>query len=194
MTEAPSIAPETVLTPIPPLRPNHSEIPAHLIKASDGLGMERGKFMEIRVQNLIASQKEIVESVIRHEPGTVDDELGHDLTATLTGDSPLRIVYIQVKSSRSGIIDYKKDIRDKYFSKEPDGRPELVKKWLTDHGIILLNGSETKTNEEILESFYPQLQRIQRLVVKKQNLESTGQVKLFPDESLIQIWPEALDY
>ena len=192
MTEAPNFAPEPLVGIVPKNRhPNHADIPLHLIKASDSLGTERGKFTEIRVQNIIASQTEIVESVIRNEPFSSEDSLGHDLTLTLSGDSPLRIVYVQVKSSRSGIINYKRDIRDKYFPKEID-RPELVKKWMIDHGIILLNGSETKTDTEILESFTPQLQRIQRMVKRKQNTEKEGQMKLFTDNSLIQIFPEEL--
>nr|MBI5455720.1 hypothetical protein [Candidatus Levybacteria bacterium] len=172
-------------------RPNHADIPLHLIKGSDGLGMERAKFTEERVQNIIASQTEIIESVIRNEPFGEEDSMGHDLTVILNGKSPLRVVYVQVKSSRSGIIDYKQWIRDKFFPNNPNST-ELVKKWMTEHGIILLNGSETKTDAEILESFNPQLERIQRLVKRRQNTESSGQMKLFTNTGLTQIFPEAV--
>lgn len=174
-------------------RPNHADIPLHLIKGSDGLGMERAKFTEKRVQNIIASQTEIIESVARNEPFGEEDSIGHDLTVILNGKSPLRAVYVQVKSSRSGVIDYKRWIRDKFFQGEENGTElVLVKKWMTEHGIILLNGSETKTDAEILESFYPQLERIQRQVKRRQNTEGSGQMKLFTNTSLIQIFPEAL--
>lgn len=192
MTEALRTAPEPFIGIIPRSpRPNHAEIPTRLIKASDKLGIERGSFIEERVQSIISTQNNIVENVIRNEYFSAEDLQGHDLTVILNGDSPLKVVYVQVKSSRDGVVEYKKRIRDKFFSNQED-KPELVKKWLTEHGIIILNGSETKTDEEILESFYPQLERIQHLVRDRQDLKQIDGKFSLRFNSLIQIFPEAI--
>jgi hypothetical protein len=67
---------------------------------------------------------------------------------------------------------------------------KLVRKWMTEHGIILLNGAETKSGAEILESFYPQLERIQQKALKEQIPEPSGQMILFPKNNLIQLFPQ----
>jgi hypothetical protein len=191
MTEVPTLAPivQKDLS-LKHIHPNYANIPEHLIKATSKLGAERAFFIENRVKNLISGQTEQVETVIRNEPYSSEDSIGHDLTVILKGESPLRTVYIQVKSSRDEIAAYKRKLRKKYFPDEPYNT-DLVKRWLTKHAIILINGSEIKTDQDILnDSFYPQLQRIQKDVVRSQNTESSGQMKLFRDTSLIQIFPD----
>jgi len=190
MIEAPSFV--SVINPgiLPKnLHPNHANIPLDLICATNDLGEKRARFIENRVLNIISSRNKIVESVCANKTYGNEDGLGHDLTVILTGKSNIKTVYIQVKSSRHGVVEYNKYIRDKYF-KGQENSPELVKRWRTEHGIILINGSETKTDKEILKnSFYPQLKRIQRDIRRRRKTESSGQMKLYSDVTPIQIFP-----
>lgn len=190
MTEALAIAPGILdgRTPRYP-RPNHADIPHELINPTPETSEKRGRFIENRVKTIIASQADIVEDVILNEPNGNEDTMGHDLTVILKGDSPIRTVFAQVKSRGETVTAYKQKVRDKYFPNNGNS-PELVKRWLTEHGIILINGSQTKTDDDILnDSFKPQLERIKRDVKRRQNTETSGQMKLFTDNSLIQIFP-----
>ena len=168
-------------------RPNHAEMPPHLIKATGTLGTERAHFVEKRVEKIIAGQTNIVEKVVRNEQYGIEDTNGHDLTLALI-NSPVKIVHIQVKSSRDGVVKYKQKIRDSLPVEQRDD-PDNVKWWLADNGIILLNGGETKTDADILESFYPQLERIQQTVLIRHSIEPSGQIRLFPEADQIQIFP-----
>jgi hypothetical protein len=147
-----------------------TDIPHHLLKKTltqiekeNGqpslLWNERGRMVERRVQTIISTLP-FVEEVVRHENGSREDQLGHDLTITLKGESPTRIVYCQVKSSRDGIVDYKRSIRDK-LPADLRWNMQLVSEWMTNNNIILLNGSETKSPDDVLGSFNAQLIRIQ---------------------------------
>ncbi|MCL5435257.1 MAG: hypothetical protein M1405_02605 [Patescibacteria group bacterium] len=191
MTEALRTAPaENIdgITPAKPPRPNHADIPHELISPAPEISEKRGRFIENRVKKIIASQVDLVEDVILNEPNGNEDTMGHDLTVILKDDSPIRTVYVQVKSRREAVTAYKQKVRDKYFSNNGNS-PELVKRWLTEHGIILLNGSETKTDQDIIDSFRPQLERIQQRESGEQNTEDTGQMKFFPGAGQIQIFP-----
>ena len=168
-------------------RPNHADMPVHLVKAVGTLGTERGNFVEKRVEKILTYQTDVVEKVVRNVQYGIEDTNGHDLTLTLK-DSPVRIVHVQVKSSRNGVIEFKQRIRDTFPPEERENM-ELVKWWMADNGIILLNGGETKTDEDILESFYPQLERIQQRVISFRSAEGSGQTVLFPDKNQVQIWP-----
>lgn len=184
MTEALRIAPETLdgLTPKAPALPIF-EIPFHLrrktlkaIRREEGsmqekLWAERGNIIEKRVQTIIASQTEIVKSVTLNEQYTK----GSDLTLELTEIFPRKKLHIEVKSSGIGISDYKQKIRDKLPPEERNA--DGVRKWMTEQGIILINGSEEKSSEEILcDSFYPQLERIQQKALQEKNKPT----QLFP--------------
>ena len=184
MIEAQRIAPETLNGKTRIIsRPNHADIPHELINPSPDISERRGRFIENRVKKIIAFQVDIVEDVTINEPNGNEDTMGHDLTVILKGDSPIRVVYVQVKSRSEAITAYKQKIRDKYFSNDRN-KPELVKRWLTEHGIILINGSQIKTDSDILnESFIPQLERIQKNTIRRQNTENSGQMRLFAENN-----------
>lgn len=171
MTEALRIAPEINDGSIRQASiPKSREIPFHLKKSNlrkieyeEGtipkLWNERGSFTEKRVQFIIASQTDAVAQVKINEKDSNEDRNGHDLTVTLNGNLPIETVYVQVKSSKWGITDYKRQIRDSL--PEGERNMEHVEKWMTNYSIILINGSEEKSPQEILnDSFYPQLERI----------------------------------
>lgn len=190
MTEAAIFAPATDGFTLKRRRPNHADIPHELINPTPEISEKRGRFIENRVKKIITSQVDIVEDVILNEPNGNEDTMGHDLTVILKDDSPIRTVYVQVKSRKEAVTAYKQKVRDKYFPNN-NNSPELVKRWLTEHGIILINGSQIKTDGDILkDSFKPQLERIKRDVKRRQNTEGSGQIKLFTDNNLIQIFPE----
>lgn len=188
MATAPELATQILgITTTKSPRPNHADMPAHLVKVTGTLGTERAHFVEKRVQKILDRQTNVVENVVRNEQFGVEDRNGHDLTLTLK-DSPVRIIYVQVKSSRSGVVEFKQRIRD-MLAVENEDSMETVKWWMADRGIILLNGGETKTDGEILESFYPQLERIQKRALLNRNTEVFGQIRLFPEAGQIQIFP-----
>jgi len=201
MIEAPVFAPTLInrTTPKPP-RPNYANIPSYLIKSTDGLGMERARFLEERVQNIIASQAEIIAKVTRNEFSSEDDNKGRDLTVRLLSGITM---HIQVKSSGPEIIKYKHEIAESILKKRKKKR-QLMGQWareavvsdhMTRNSIILLNGSETKSDQEILESFLPQLKRIQRRSDKlmEQLSNSLGEyhARLTPKKEATQIFPQA---
>lgn len=184
MTEALRIAPGKLngIDPETSVLPNF-EIPFHLrrktlkaIRREEGsmqekLWTERGNIIEKRVQTIIASQTKIVKSVTLNEQYAK----GSDLTVELAEKFPRKKLHIEVKSSGIGISDYKQKIRDNLPPEERNA--DGVKKWMTEQGIILINGSEEKSSEEILcDSFYPQLERIQQKALQEKN-EPT---QLFP--------------
>jgi hypothetical protein len=195
MTEAPAFAPvkKNGLTP-KSFRPNYAEIPHELIKPIGKLSEKRGKFIEKRVKGIIETQTDTVEQVIINKHNGSEDIKGHDLTLILKGGESVRTLYVQVKSRKEAITDYKQKIREKYIpdsnGKTEAEKDELVKRWLTMHGIILINGSERKSDEEILkDSFYPQLQRIQKDIIRRQNTNSSNQMNLFTENTRMQIFP-----
>jgi hypothetical protein len=139
--------------------PRYVNIPDYLIDATDTLGVKRANFLEFRVRNILRGETDIIENVVRNEGNSEEDSLDHDLTVTLREGFPIRVVHVQVKADRGQIVAYKQEIRDKYF-KGMENSEELVRNWLTEHGIILLNGTDCKPKSEILKSFYPQLEEI----------------------------------
>lgn len=178
-------------------RPNHANIPNELINPSPNDSEKRGRFSENRVKELIISQTDIIKTAILNKPNGSEDTLGHDITVHLKGDPPVKVVHIQVKSRKEAITAFKQKIRDKYFPESANytelEKSEIVKKWLTEHNIILINGSQIKTDDNILnDSFYPQLERIQQKALMEQTPESTGQMRLFPRYNQIQIFPELI--
>lgn len=170
----------TPITSTPPI----SDIPFYLkrktlkaIRFEEGsvpeqLWADRATIVEKRIQAIIASQSEIIKTVTMNP---APDTQGPDLTIGFVENLPVKTAYIEVKSSSIGIGDYKQKIRDKLPIGE---RNETgVRKWLTEHGIILINGTEHKTPKEILrDSFYPQLERIQQKALREQNPEPSGQM------------------
>jgi hypothetical protein len=131
---------------------NGGEIPG-------GIWNQRADIIEERMEGLLNQRKQElkIKTVTRHAHDSEDDALKHDATAEFEDGL---IVFIQMKSSGFGIVDGKKRIRDKYFpkTKDIDGK---VKRWMTEHMLVLVNGSETRSDEEIInESFCPQVERI----------------------------------
>ena len=172
------------ITPINTHRPNHAQIPHYLIGATGEFGNERGNFFEERVKAIIGSEPGVKE-VIRNGKNSKEDKDGHDLTVIFTESSIVDKVHIQVKSSRQGIVDYKRKIRDSLPNKEENNgqligpwvTEMLITEWMTKRKIILLNGGETKSNSEILESFYPQLERIKQEALAEKKPKP---IQLFP--------------
>jgi len=178
---------EDFIIPLTPTRNYYPELPYHLRKyvlkkirfeegvVPESLWKARGDFIEKRVQDMVARLPG-VNNVTRHEHDSKDDKAGHDLTVDYDG---LR-VYVQVKSSRYGIQEFKQAIRNKYFLNETNSMV-LVREWMTKNRIILVNGSETRSDNEILDgSFYPQLERIIQRNLRRQIPEASGQMALLP--------------
>lgn len=122
---------------------------------------QRADVIEQRMEGLLNQRKQElkIKTVTSHKHDSEDDALKHDLTVEFEDGL---IVFVQIKSSGFGIVDGKKRIRDKYFPgiKDTDGK---VKKWMTEHSLVLVNGSETRSNEEIIrDSFCPQVERIRK--------------------------------
>ncbi len=70
------------------------------------------------------------------------------------------LINLQAKMSRFAVIKFKRFLRDKYFPGDPNGMA-LVDKLLVERRIVLVNFSETRSDEQILNnSIYPQLERI----------------------------------
>jgi len=176
----------------PGIEKNYVNIPPNLIRASDRNGTERAVFTELRVKNLIASQSDIVENVIRHEMGSDEDMHGYDLTVILKKTQPVRIVRVQVKARRQEVQEYKQYLKGKYFPNVKNS-DQLLTEWLAINRIILINGAETKAGREIIEeSFIPQLERIFQRSGAEMKKEKSAQMVLFPEPELeqIQIFPE----
>jgi hypothetical protein len=147
----------------------YPELPYHLRKyvlkgvakenggvVPESLWTQRGIWIERRVQGIIVKLLN-VESVMDHSRHSKDDLAKHDSTVKFKDGS---VAYIQVKSSGNGIKTSKLAIRDAYFPGELNTEGQ-VNNWMTKRGIILINGSETRSDEEIIhDSFYPQLLRI----------------------------------
>ncbi len=172
MIETPRFVParQDFIIPLTPTPNYYPELPYHLRKyvlkkirdeegsAPESLWNERGVWIERRVQSLFAKLAKI-KNVALHEHGSEEDAAGHDLTVQLEDGLT---VHIQVKSSEFGIIKFKKAIRNNYFPGELNNESQ-VDKWMTENGIILINGSETRSDTEILNhSFYPQLEAIRQ--------------------------------
>jgi hypothetical protein len=171
MIEAPRFVParQDGLT-LQPITPNHyPELPYYLRKyvlkkirfeegtVPESLWNQRGDFIEKRFYDMVF-KLEGVRNVTRHEHYSQADLDGHDLTVDYEGFK----AHVQVKSSRYGIRKFKQAIRDKYFPNEIDSSA-LVDHWMTENGIILVNASETRSDNEILNgSFYPQLEKIRQ--------------------------------
>ncbi len=168
--------PDGTVLPLAPTPNNYPELPYHLRKyvlkrvAIENGGVlpelplwnERGVWIEKRLDRILLGLPE-VESVKSHEHNSEGDSAKHDATIKLTNGIE---VYGQYKSSGNGIKTSKVAIRDAYFPGElnTDGQ---VDRWMTEHNLILINGSETRTDEEIIyESFYPQLAKIMAHVQK----------------------------
>ncbi len=159
--------------------PRYVNIPAELIHATGELGNKRAKFIEDRVGKILLHRTNVVADVTRNGFNSEEDGLGHDLTLTLRDNCPVRTVHVQVKASRREVVNYKRWIKKKYFPDAEDNIEDLIKGWLTENNLILINGIETKSADEILtDSFYPQLQR----VFNRGDIpRSPGQLILFND-------------
>jgi hypothetical protein len=123
--------------------------------ATATLWHDRGMYVEKRIHDLV-SKIPGVQNPVRHEQYSPEDLAGKDISFELDG----LLIHVQAKSSRFAVVKFKHMIRDYYFPNTPNG-DELVNNWLTEHRIILVNGSETRSDNEILNnSFYPQLNKI----------------------------------
>lgn len=177
----------------PGRKKNYVNIPPELIGASGENGTERAIFAEQRVQSLIASQSDIVESVVRTGLGSTEDLLGYDLTVILKKTQPVGLVYIQVKASRQEVQDWNQYIKGKYFPNVKNS-DQLVTEWRAINRIIVINGAETKSGKEIIEeSFIPQLERIFQRSGGEKKQEESLQIVLFqePEIEQIELFPEA---
>jgi hypothetical protein len=152
-------------------------------KIPEALWSERGRAVEVYVQDVIATQTDIVDRVEINE--AVDAE-GPDLTIYFVKGYPIVKLKAEIKSSTHELRIGKRKIRDEIFTEESDG--QLIGPWtlemasrewnnktnaekelaisqrLTEKEVVLINGGEKdrkeKTPEEILyDSFYPQLER-----------------------------------
>ena len=149
----------------------------------EALWSERGRAVEVYVQDVIATQTDIVDRVEINE--AVDAE-GPDLTIYFVKEYPITKLKAEIKSSTHELRIGKRKIRDEIFTQESDG--QLIGPWtlemaseewnnktdaekelaisqrLTEKEVVLVNGGEKdrreKTPEEILcDSLYPQLER-----------------------------------
>jgi hypothetical protein len=129
--------------------------PKLIAKGVDDLWHQRGDWSENRMMDLV-SRIDGVQNVVRHKQYSQEDLAGKDLSFELDG----LLMHVQAKSSRFAVVKFKHMIRDFYFPNEPNSEA-LVNNWLTENRIILVNGSETRSDNEILNnSFYPQLRKI----------------------------------
>ncbi len=198
---------------------NYANIPKHLINATDKLGTERGEFVENRLLNILSPYTMIIERIERNGFGSEEDKNQHDLSGILVNGEWF---HVQGKSDRSEIVKYKREIADKIFRKKKkkhirpkrklnrrknsrsyDGeqligswaKEAAVSEYLTDRRIILLNGTQYKSDDEILDSFYPQLDRILTRIsnLKKRGTNVFGdhQPETVPKEKEIQVFPSA---
>ncbi len=229
MTEALIIAPGSIDGTTPQLHalPPY-EIPHHLLRRTikamrqengnvpESLWTDRGEAVETRVQEIIASQTDIVRSVTKNPLYTPNN----DLTMTLIDGTVLKV---EVKSSKLGIKAYKHKIREELITGETTGqligpwirtrkeasdawnnssdeeKDKQTQRWLIDNNTILINGGEQdaveKTPEEILtDSFYPQLQRILKAKREKAVKDFTQSPEKYRDklaakEETRQIFP-----
>ena len=218
------VRPESDRTTLLQLFPSIRTVPYHLerrllkarMKAEgiasvpQALWSERGRAVEVYVQDVIATQTDIVDRVEINE--AVDAE-GPDLTIYFVKGYPIAKLKAEIKSSTHELRIGKRKIRDEIFTQESDG--QLIGLWtlkmaseewnnktdaekelaisrrLTEKGVALINGGEKdrkeKTPEEILcDSFYPQLERrvafVQELKRKIKNISEPIQV--FPPPPL----------
>jgi hypothetical protein len=162
------VLPDGTTLPLAPTPNNYPNLPYHLRKfvlrriereigavGAAPFWQERAMYIEQRVQNLVSTIPG-VQNLVRHEQYTAANWAGNDLSFEMAG----QLIHVEVKSSRFTIREFKRGIRDRYFKDDPNSE-ELVNKWLTKNKIILVNGSETRSDEDILDgSFYPQLKRI----------------------------------
>jgi hypothetical protein len=196
-------APIESTTPKPP-RPNYADIPPYLIGRDGEFGMRRAKFLEKRAKRLFSSHPEYIEKVYRNEFNCDDDRNGRDLTGKSKKGSPATSLYFQLKQSGVEVIKYKHKIKENLPTEEENGqligpwtKEIAVSEWMTDHNIILLNGSETKSNQDIINSFLPQFNRIQtkgqKLMEHLANSLHEYHARLASKGEIIQIFPKAND-
>lgn len=199
MTEALAPAPQTQhgLTPESSVH-DYREIPYHLrkdtlkrIRAENGtlpeaLWQERGSWVEERVAAILRNQRGVVSEVSINPPYTAGSDMV--IATQPIGDVGPLTIRAEIKSSSLGIRDFKDKIRNKYpelFPKEEKNGQLIgnwiselrMSQWLTDNNLLLINGSEYKSEEEILrDSFYPQLDRI----IEKARREKGISHQVFP--------------
>ena len=165
--------------------PNYAAIPEHLIDATGALGRERGTFVEKRVKSLIEAQPNVVE-VIHHPGGSEEDQMGRDLTVRFDEQSPVSELYVQVKASKYGIADFKRDLRRKnpqIHATTDEEKQKAVQALMTNQKIILINGSQTKSDWDIIEdSYIPQRNRIFAHEIGKKTSSSEA-IQIFPEAS-----------
>lgn len=171
MAEALKIAPDGLNTPGPSF-PQIVDIPFHLhrrtlqkVEQENGkiekLWGERADKVELKVQSIVASQKNIVESA-RLNPKYTE---GSDVEVVFVEGFAIDRLKLEVKSSTVGVGNWKQKAKNRL----PKGQRDMdhLREWMTVNKIILVNGGEKfnreKTKDEILnDSFYPQLNRILR--------------------------------
>jgi hypothetical protein len=151
-------------------------VPHHLFHERSDSVEERGK--------LIISMEPDVERVYRNQKNSREDAVGHDLTLILK-DSPVRVIWAQMKPQRGGVVQFKQEVRDNlaYESPQLSGAwttEMAVHERMTDLGIALLNGGETKSDKDIIESYRPQKKRI---------LDKVDDGSAINEPIQYQIWP-----
>jgi hypothetical protein len=160
---------EDFVIPLTPTPDNYPQLPYHLRKyilkravEENGRDIhgtiwnERALWIEERVTKLLSGLPD-VDEVIRNGFNSEQDVLGDDVTVRLKDEL---VVHVQVKSSQWGLVRFKKALRGQYFPGKLNDEGQ-VRRCMTEHGIILINGSETRSDQEIIGgSFYPQLERI----------------------------------
>lgn len=128
---------------------------------------ERADAVEERVQKIIASQNNLVETVVFNPPYTQSS----DLTVDFKSVFPVRRVKVEVKSSTLGLRSYKDGVLQDTETNNggqligPWAKDLAIEHWLVSHNTVLINGGEKdrreRTAREILDdSFYPQIERI----------------------------------
>lgn len=126
-----------------------------LAKFVNKLWFQRGEWGKDRAMDLL-SRIDGVQNLTRYEPYTKEDYAGNDLNFKINGI----LMHVEAKTSRYGIVEFKQSIRDQYFPGNPNS-PELVQKWMTERRIILVNFSETRSDDNIINtSILPQMNRI----------------------------------
>ena len=163
------INPEDFIIPLAPTPNNYPDLPYHLRKyvlkravEENGRDIhgtiwnERALWIEERVAELLSGLPDI-DGVVRNGFNSEQDALGDDVTVRLKDGL---VVHVQVKSSQWGLVQFKKALRNQYFPGKLNDEGQ-VRRCMTEHGIILINGSETRSDQEIIDgSFYPQVERI----------------------------------